>query len=363
MFLATGVIPLGKTQLSEYGFSASAEHPRLGPVRSPWSTEPHRGRLVGRLGGAGRRRRGPAGARQRRRRLDPHPGRGQRARRSQADPGPARPGPDAAADAGPGRGRRRRHPVGARHARRSCARPRRSTATCGWRRSATSPDAARARRTVAVVTDGIGVQATPGGGGPDPADRRAAGVARPPRRADRAAGAGRRSRTTSSCTGALLASAIIATGRLEHGSLLGQVEARPAHPRPRPALPPQPAPGCPVAIRPAARMLAELAHELARVVRRRPHPDPGPRDPADRLARPDAGLRDRDGPAARSGWPTRRWQNATGAPAISLPARHDRRRAAAGDDARRRPRATRRCCSSSPTSSRRPSPWPLLRDA
>ena len=39
MFRATGVIPLGKTQLSEYGFSASAEHPRLGPVRSPWSTE------------------------------------------------------------------------------------------------------------------------------------------------------------------------------------------------------------------------------------------------------------------------------------------------------------------------------------
>jgi amidase len=39
MFLATGVIPLGKTRLSEYGFSASAEHPRLGPVRSPWSTD------------------------------------------------------------------------------------------------------------------------------------------------------------------------------------------------------------------------------------------------------------------------------------------------------------------------------------
>src|SRR5262245_11198 len=37
MFLATGVIPLGKTQLSEYGFSAAAEHPRIGPVRSPWS--------------------------------------------------------------------------------------------------------------------------------------------------------------------------------------------------------------------------------------------------------------------------------------------------------------------------------------
>ncbi|MBZ5740512.1 amidase [Nocardioides mangrovi] len=36
MFLATGLVPLGKTQLSEFGFSPSAEHPRLGPVRSPW---------------------------------------------------------------------------------------------------------------------------------------------------------------------------------------------------------------------------------------------------------------------------------------------------------------------------------------
>ncbi|MDN5745471.1 MAG: amidase [Nocardioidaceae bacterium] len=39
MFLGTGMIPLGKSQLSEYGFSASAEHPRLGAVRSPWNTE------------------------------------------------------------------------------------------------------------------------------------------------------------------------------------------------------------------------------------------------------------------------------------------------------------------------------------
>src|SRR4051812_34738296 len=38
MYLATGLLPIGKTQLSEYGFSASAEHPRLGAVRSPWST-------------------------------------------------------------------------------------------------------------------------------------------------------------------------------------------------------------------------------------------------------------------------------------------------------------------------------------
>ena len=38
-FLATGLIPLGKTQLSEFGFSASAEHPRIGAVRNPWDTE------------------------------------------------------------------------------------------------------------------------------------------------------------------------------------------------------------------------------------------------------------------------------------------------------------------------------------
>ena len=38
MFLATGLVPLGKSQLSEYGFSPTAEHPRLGAVRSPWDT-------------------------------------------------------------------------------------------------------------------------------------------------------------------------------------------------------------------------------------------------------------------------------------------------------------------------------------
>lgn len=38
-FLATGLIPIGKTQLSEFGFSASAEHPRIGAVRNPWDTD------------------------------------------------------------------------------------------------------------------------------------------------------------------------------------------------------------------------------------------------------------------------------------------------------------------------------------
>lgn len=39
LYLATGLTPLGKTQMSEFGFSASAEHPRLGPVRNPWDTD------------------------------------------------------------------------------------------------------------------------------------------------------------------------------------------------------------------------------------------------------------------------------------------------------------------------------------
>ncbi|MBV9321739.1 MAG: amidase [Mycobacterium sp.] len=39
LYLATGVIPLGKSQMSEFGFSASAEHPRIGPVRNPWNTD------------------------------------------------------------------------------------------------------------------------------------------------------------------------------------------------------------------------------------------------------------------------------------------------------------------------------------
>ncbi|HTY29829.1 amidase [Mycobacterium sp.] len=39
LFLGAGLTSLGKTQLSEFGFSASAEHPRLGPVRNPWDTD------------------------------------------------------------------------------------------------------------------------------------------------------------------------------------------------------------------------------------------------------------------------------------------------------------------------------------
>jgi amidase len=39
LYLATGLISLGKTQLTELGLAASAEHPRLGSVCNPWNTD------------------------------------------------------------------------------------------------------------------------------------------------------------------------------------------------------------------------------------------------------------------------------------------------------------------------------------
>lgn len=38
LFDALGAVTLAKTRMSEFGFSASCEHPRQGPVRSPWDT-------------------------------------------------------------------------------------------------------------------------------------------------------------------------------------------------------------------------------------------------------------------------------------------------------------------------------------
>ncbi|WP_181313086.1 amidase [Nocardioides campestrisoli] len=43
MFLATGVVPIGKSRLSEFGFSGAVDHPRLGPVRSPWHHDHYAG--------------------------------------------------------------------------------------------------------------------------------------------------------------------------------------------------------------------------------------------------------------------------------------------------------------------------------
>jgi len=39
LYLRTGVVPLGKSQMSEFGFCAAAEHARIGPVPNPWNLE------------------------------------------------------------------------------------------------------------------------------------------------------------------------------------------------------------------------------------------------------------------------------------------------------------------------------------
>ena len=43
MYRATGLLALGKTRLSEFGFSGAVDHPRLGPVRTPWNPEHYAG--------------------------------------------------------------------------------------------------------------------------------------------------------------------------------------------------------------------------------------------------------------------------------------------------------------------------------
>jgi amidase len=108
LYLATGLTSLGKTRMSEFGFSASAEHPRLGPVRNPWDTDFGVGRVR-------RRRCGTDHPRQRRGWLDPNSGLLQRACRAQAVARPAAAGSRAAPDAGRHRHQRCADPFGAGH--------------------------------------------------------------------------------------------------------------------------------------------------------------------------------------------------------------------------------------------------------
>jgi amidase len=39
VFLGTGLVPLGKSQMSEFGFCPASEHARIGPVPCPWNPE------------------------------------------------------------------------------------------------------------------------------------------------------------------------------------------------------------------------------------------------------------------------------------------------------------------------------------
>jgi amidase len=39
VYLGTGLVPLGKSQMSEFGFCAAAEHARIGPIPNPWNLD------------------------------------------------------------------------------------------------------------------------------------------------------------------------------------------------------------------------------------------------------------------------------------------------------------------------------------
>ena len=81
-----GAIVVGKTNTPEMGILPVTEPQRFGPARNPWDTIAHDRRLLGRERRRGGLRHGPGRPRQRRRRLDPHPGIVLRAGRPQAEP-------------------------------------------------------------------------------------------------------------------------------------------------------------------------------------------------------------------------------------------------------------------------------------
>ena len=240
MFLATGLLPIGKTQLSEYGFSASAEHARLGAVRSPWSTDHTAGAssagtaaLVaagavplahGNDGGGSIRI--PAAVNGL---VGLKPTRGRLAQDRTLRQMPVRIVSDG---------------VLTRSVRDSAAFLREAERVYRDLRLAPVGDVrrpGRARRSVAVVTEGIDVSSTPE---VDALTRETAELLE---------SLGHRVEwieqpmPTSFKDDFLLywsslASVITATGRMEHGRSWDAAEARPLHPGPRPPLPPQPPP-------------------------------------------------------------------------------------------------------------------------
>ncbi len=72
-FADAGFVLCARTNTPAFGVITAAENSRYGISRNPWDTERYARRLQRRRGGGRRRRHVPDRARQRRRRLDPHP--------------------------------------------------------------------------------------------------------------------------------------------------------------------------------------------------------------------------------------------------------------------------------------------------
>ena len=85
----SALLPIARTTMPEFGLTASTESLRFGATRNPWDVERSAGGSSGGSRRAARCGRRTDGARQRRRRLHPHPRRVLRARRAEAVAGPA----------------------------------------------------------------------------------------------------------------------------------------------------------------------------------------------------------------------------------------------------------------------------------
>ena len=97
-----GLVIFGRTSTPEFGLNPTTEPRLYGPMPQPLEPRALGGRLLGRRGGSRHRRHPPRGARDRRRRLDPHPRGPVRPVRPQADARRASPWRPTPAKAGAG---------------------------------------------------------------------------------------------------------------------------------------------------------------------------------------------------------------------------------------------------------------------
>ncbi len=308
MYLATGMTPLGKTQMSEYGFSASAEHPRLGPVRNPWNTDHTAGASSSGSGCVRRRRRCADRTRQRRWRIDSNSRVVQRTCRSEAVPRSATAGQRSQSDADPHRRQRDGQPVGARY------RGVLPEAERIWPATKLPPighvkHAGTQRLRIAVITHSLLRESSPE---VRELTLKSAGTARrtgPPRRPSRKAASANKFRVG---LRAVLGSAGDGSDSAEQAHLrrirrdpAGQPVSGPGSARA-----PQSAshPACATAAFPHAAAYGPPGPHL----RRGDDANLGRRDPADRLSRPDGRLRADHRPPARIGSRSRRCRTSRG---------------------------------------------------